>query len=190
MPKRFSDINRGGELKLALDNLNKYRAEALTRTSPRITGTGVPKNRLRSIVSVAPFYMAPGAAAALKKVQVSQLKGVDTAGENFGKGAVSPYQGEAKASNTPKPQGFSPARVRIFEPESEDSVGKYEKSKFTGLYYVKRPGKGFNMPIGKAAADDTYEGVTTAISNALASEVNAKAYRRISFQEELIPGDM
>lgn len=188
MPRRFSDIYRGGELKLALDNLNTYRADAATRQSPRITGKGEPKNRQKVIVAVAPFYMAATSDAKLKVVQVGASKASydATAADNFGKTETDKYLKAASDSNTEKPDGFSPARIRTFNPTSEK--GSYEKSKFTGLYYVKRPGVGYSLPFGKKLATDSYESVLADLRSSLATEVNAEAYRRVNFTEEFIPG--
>jgi len=190
MAKRFRDIKKGGILKLALDNLTKYQADAATRQSPQITGTGTPKNRIRVKVSVTPFYteatpeaVASGAAAYIVGAAKSSLEGT----ENFAKATIDNYYDTTpKAGAKPRPEGYSPSRCRVFNPTSE--IAKYTKSKYTGLYYAKREGVGYSLPIGRKVAGDREEAVQAAILGALTAEINAEPYRRVNFTDEQPPG--
>lgn len=186
MARRFSDVENGGVLKLALDNLNKYRAEAATRPSPQITGIGTPKNRVQQRVAIVPFYITVTAVDAKAKIIVNASKASVEATDNFGKAALTGYYDATPPEGaSSKPLGFKPSRVRTFNPTVAEA--KYTKSKYTGLYYGKREGVGFSLPIGQKAPSDSEESVQKAIKGAITSELNAEPYRRVSFTDEVPP---
>lgn len=190
MGKRFGDIENAGVLKIALDNLTKYRADAATRLSPQITGSGIPKNRIQVKVGIVPFESAATAetiTSGAAQYIVGMAKAAVDSAENFGKAVTSGYyDATPKTLATPSPKGFSPSRVRIFNPTSE--TAKYTKSKFTGLYYAKREGVGVSTPIGRKALGDAEESTQKAILSALTTEINAEPYRRVNFTDEKAPG--
>jgi hypothetical protein len=186
MAKRFSDIEKAGVLKLALDNLTKYRADAATRQSSQITGNGTPKNRIQQKVAIVPFYIAVTAVDAKAKVIVNASKASVEATDNFGKTALAGYYDATPPDGAgSKPQGFKPSRVRTFNPTVE--TAKYTKSKYTGLYYAKREGVGYSLPIGQKAPGDSEETIQRAIKAAMTSDLNAEPYRRVSFTDEVPP---
>jgi hypothetical protein len=191
MGRRFNDIEQAGVLKLALDNLNKYRAEAATRPSPRITGTGTPKNRIQSKVAVVPFYdevTADQFTSKAAQIIVNAAKASLEGTENFAKTVLDTYYDVTPGDKArTSPRGFTPSRCRVFNPTS--SAGKYEKSKFTGLYYVKREGASYSLPIGRKAAGDREEAVQAAIVSELTAEINSEPYRRVNFVDEKPPGN-
>jgi hypothetical protein len=193
MARRFSDVSRGGELKVAMDNYNKYKTDITTRKSPRITGTGTPKNRLIDNVGVIPFSVA--VVGATPQVYIVGLVRVGAADPDAAGGGT-PDWAKAKMDNyydpTPPdgaisaPRGFRAARASTFEPSDPDGPGKYTKSKFTGLYYSKRPGTGRQYPIGRAKAAPSLDEIEVkkAIKADLITELNAVNYRRLSFSDE------
>ena len=191
MAKRFGDIENAGILKVALDNLNKYRAEAATRPSPQITGEGTPKNRAQVSVSISPFYLSGVTATNLAKSKliVRAAKAAVTAAEgaeNFGKTVIGNYYDATPADGAEDaPEGFAPSRCRTFHPTVADA--KYTKSKYTGLYYAKRTGIGYSFPIGRKVAEDTQEKVQADIKNSLTTALNEIDYRRVSFTNEKPP---
>ena len=189
MARRFGDIENGGVLKLALDNLNKYRAEAATRPSPQITGTGTPKNRIQQRVGITPFYPEIDATQFTAKTAsfiVGAAKASLVGTENFGKTIIDGYYDATPSDKAkPAPKGYVPSRCRVFNPTSE--VAKYTKSKFTGLYYAKREGIGYSLPVGRKVAGDREEAVQAAILAALTAEINAEPYRRVNFTDEKPP---
>lgn len=188
---RFSDIYRGGELKLALDNLNKYRSDATTRQSPRLTGTGTPKQRVQTKLAVIPFeskVLGGGTTHILVRASKAAVESTD----NFAKATISKYYTEAGKVAEGKLQNpvkkYSPARAVTFDPVT-GAAGKYTKSKFTGLYYVKRDGVTSSLPIGLTTTADTATElqVKSTIRGELQTVIDQEAYRRISFTEEKIP---
>ena len=188
MAKRFGDIENAGILKVALDNLNQYRAEAATRPSPRITGTGTPKNRIQRRVSIVPFYLSKVTATNMTKNKIVVRAGATAldAADNFGKATIDGYYDPTPATGaTDAPEGYTPSRCRTFHPTAADA--KYTKSKYTGLYYAKRQGVGYSLPIGRKVFDDTQESVQSDIKNALLTEINATPYRKVSFTNEKPP---
>lgn len=186
MARRFGDIENAGILKLGLDNLNKYRAEAATRPSPRVTGSGTPKNRIQQKVAIVPFYASVNAIDAKTKVIVNAAKASVEATDNFAKAVLTPYFDATPPDGAgSKPEGFVPSRVRTFNPTAADA--KYTKSKYTGLYYAKREGTGYSLPIGQKAPGDFEEVVQKAIKGALTTALNAEPYRRVSFTDEKPP---
>lgn len=189
MAKRFGDIENGGILKLALDNLNKYRAEAATRPSPQITGEGTPKNRIQVKVAVIPFYdeiTTEMITAKTAYMTVPNGKAALESAENFAKSkAEGYYDPSPNDKSRPREKGFSPSRLRVFNPTSE--TAKYTKSKYTGLYYAKREGLGFSLAIGRKVAGDREEAVQKTIVGDLATELNAEPYRRVNFTDEKPP---
>lgn len=188
MARRFSDIEQGGIYKLALDNLTKYRADAATRTSPRITGSGTPKNRIQSKVAIIPFYTEVTAETlAAAQLIVGAAKTSLEGTENFAKTVLDNYyDGTPNDKAKPAPKGYTPSRCRVFNPTSE--TAKYTKSKFTGLYYAKREGIGYSLPIGRKAPGDREEAVQAQILSDLTAEINTEPYRRVNFTDEKPPG--
>lgn len=198
MGKRFSDVNRGGELKLALDNLTQYKTNAATRTTKRITGTGTPTRRNQVFVRIMPFSDTKAANETTfpsYRVKV----GAHIATNTTITGGKAPFAG-AKANNyfditltgaVKPPTGFSAARLSTFE---SSAAGTYAQSKFTKLYYIKTPGTSYHYAIGRPiAGPDTLDeqGAKEALIAALASDlttVTAPNFRRISFKDEKMGG--
>jgi hypothetical protein len=189
MPERFGDIERAGVLALALQNLNKYRAEAATRPSPQITGTGTPKNRIQSKVAIIPFYaeVTPEAlTSGAAQLIVGAAKASVEAADNFAKATLDNYYDTTPSDKAkPAPKGYAPSRARVFNPTSQ--TAKYVKSKFTGLYYAKREGTGYSLPLGRKVAGDREEAIQAAILAELTGEINAVPYRRVNFTDEKPP---
>jgi hypothetical protein len=189
MAKRFGDIEKAGVLKLALDNLTKYRADAASRQSPQITGTGTPKNRIQQKVAITPFYPAIDATqfdAKTAQYIVGAAKSSLEGTENFAKAVIDGYYDATPSDKAkPAPRGYVPSRCRVFNPTS--ATAKYTKSKFTGLYYAKREGVGYSLPLGRKVAGDREEGVQATILSALTTEINAEPYRRVNFTDEKPP---
>jgi hypothetical protein len=188
MARRFSDVNRGGELKLALDNYNTYKTDAATRQTKRLKG-GTVTNRPRIIVSIYPFSEAPvlAEAEAVYPQFLVRMGQTPTTGENWAGTELAKYSdatpaGAAAAQDAPK--GFRAARANAFDPTG--TTADYEQSKFTKLYYVKRPGVTFHYPIGrlKSGLGNDETTVKRSIKASLLTALNAQAYRRLSFSDE------
>ncbi len=192
MARRFSDIDRAGELKFAFDNYNTYKTNLATRQTVRVAGTGTPKARNLVRVAVYPFTSAPIAGGlTYEDYRVSMTKA------SLDGVAPVPSWGKTEAlkyfDDTPEntvidaPKGFQAARMSIFEP-SGNAV--YAKSKFTKLYYPKRSGNSAHYPIGRLRATpgtgDEQE-AKAALRAALATALGQTAGRRISFRDERAP---
>ncbi len=198
MGKRFTDINRGGELKLALDNITKYRTNVAARTTSRVTGNGTPKRRIMVPVGIFPFSVGALAAGQtfekyIVKMSQNAFTGTPPTGGRppFGKAKIDNYYTNDVDKATSPETGFSPARVSTFESTGPSA---YEKSKFTQLYYAKTPGTAYHYPIGRPKADpatmDERNAKKTLLSE-LSDEIKAATagvIRRVSFKDEKMGG--
>jgi hypothetical protein len=192
MAKRFSDIDRAGELKYAFDNYNAYKTNLATRQTVRVTGTGTPKARNLVKVAVYPFTSAPIAqGTTYEDYQVSMTKasldGVSPV-PSWGKTEALKYFDDTPANTVvAAPKGFQAARMTTFEP---GGAASYVKSKFTKLYYAKRPGTSAHYPIGRlrtAPGTGDEQEAKSALRAALATELGTTAGRRVSFKDERAP---
>jgi hypothetical protein len=199
MGKRFSDINRGGELKLALDNVTQYKTNAATRTTKRITGTGTPTRRSQAFVRIMPFSDSKAANETVfpsYRVKVDVLvttAGTKTGGKaQFALGKANNYFEKALTGSVKPPTGFSPAKLSTFE---STAAGTYAQSKFTKLYYIKTPGTSYHYAIGRPiAGPDTLdeagakEALIAALADDLTTGITPPNFRRISFKDEKMGG--
>lgn len=197
MATRFSDIKRGGELKKALDNYTDYLKEAETRDSPRFTGAGTPGTRGKSqIVGVRLFGtdIAPGSYV-LSRVSAAALGSSAANFDNItdiGTGTNKRVEYTIDAANVVgEPTGFKrAARLSVFKPSGEASF--YKRSKFTKLFYAKKPGKSYSTPFGRQfSAAGTTERFATARAQIIASLKgdNANQFPRVSIREEDYDGN-
>lgn len=200
MGKRFSDVNRGGELKLALDNLTTYKTNAATRTTKRITGTGTPTRRLQGNVKIYPFSSAKsGTDTVYPSYRVKMSRSLFN-GATLPVGAVAPfattkannYYDETTTGAVKPPTGFSAARLSTFQ---STGTGTYAQSKYTKLYYGKYPGTSYHYPIGRPKAGDqalderqVKEALIAALNDDLITGVTAPNFRRVSFKDEKMGG--
>lgn len=198
MGKRFSDVNRGGELKLALDNLTTYKTNAATRTTKRITGTGTPTRRLQTFVKIFPFSTAKSGTDTVYpsyRVKMDTLLATGattTTPAPFATTEANNYYDTTITGSVKPPTGFSAARLSTFQSTGN---GAYAQSKYTKLYYGKYPGKSYHYPIGRAKAGDqtldekqVKEALITALAASLVTGVTAPNFRRISFKDEKMGG--
>ncbi len=195
MARRFSDINRGGELKVALDNYNTYKTNLSTRTTSRVTGTGTPKRRITVPVAIYPFSVGPLAGGqTYEKYQVKMSKATfDGTGTPapFGKEKINNYYDSTLTGAVDTPTGFSAARLSLFE---STGAAAYKQSKYTKLYYSRTPGISYHYPIGRtttAPGSLDEKNVKLALAAALADDIRAAPtgqLRRISFKDEKMGG--
>ena len=188
MARRFSDIERAGELKYAADNYVKYKTDIASRKSSRITGTGTPRQVKYKKVGVRPFSQAAGGATPViyftKRIISSSKGGTVIPSSVIGAGKFDNYYDETPANTTSDaPRGFRAARASIFE---ATTAAKYEKSKYTGLHYPKKEGKAAHYPIGRSKTTPLDEVETKKeIAGALVDDLNAVALgARLSFSDE------
>lgn len=190
MGRRFADINRAAELKFAADNYAKYQTDVTSRKSPRITGTGTPKNITSKNVSIQPFSKGTKKLILyIVKRTVSITGGTTpTVRTELGKTTIDNYYDDTPPAEgiEATPKGFAPARANIFQPEA-NAVASYVKSKYTGLHYPKLAGKRAAYPIGRRRAggevSDEFE-TKTEIKNALIADTAWTDGARISFSPE------
>lgn len=189
MGRRFADINRAAELKFAADNYNEYKTNVLTRTSPRITGTGTPKIRRSKAVSIRPFSaaIAPANIYLVNRVTAIIDGGVAIPRTSFAVATFNNYFDEEPAAGAQEPpKGFRPARANIFVPVAA-AAPTYVKSKFTGLHYPKTEGSSNSYPIGRNKAgtgtDDEQE-TKRIIKSAVLGTTQIVAGTRVSFSDE------
>lgn len=198
MTKRFSDVNRGGELKLALDNLTAYKTNAATRTTKRITGTGNPTRRSQVFVKIFPFSvgaLAGGTTYESYRVKMNATLatgGTFTDPAPFATGTANNYYDTDTTGTVKPPTGFSSARLSTFQ---STGTGTYAQSKYTKLYYGKYPGRSYHYPIGRAKTGDkgldekqVKEALIAALNSSLTTGVTAPNFRRISFKDEKMGG--
>lgn len=195
MGKPFSDISRGGELKVALDNYNTYKTNLSTRTTSRVTGAGTPKRRISVPVAIYPFSVGPLAGGQTFEKYVVRMSKAAFAGTGtpapFGKSKIDNYFDDTLTGTIDPPTGFSAARVSTFE---STGAAAYKQSKYTKLYYSRTPGVGYHYPIGRnksspATADE--KDVKKTLQAALADEIQAapsNQVRRVSFKDEKMGG--
>ena len=197
MARRFSNIRKGGEYKKALDNYVDYLTNTDNRNTSRFTGAGTPGTRGKSqTVGVRLF----GADITAGDYVVSTVpeRGLGSTGANFdaipdfGTGADKRAEYTIDPANVVgEPTGFNrPARLTVFLPSGGAST--YAQSKFTKLYYAKKPGSSYTTPFGrKFSATGTTERFADARAQiiALLKGDGANQFPRVSIREEDYDGN-
>lgn len=192
MPRRYTDIRRGGELKTALDNKTAWDLNTKgARTTKRLTG-GTGNRRAQEIVGIIPFTRkATAANAVLFLVSIQKASFDDTA--SFGSTEARKYfdgtpAGGNKTYDT-KPSGFSPARMTTFTSTATGTTFSYKQAKATKMWYPDRPGTRRHYPIGRlTSSPDTTDEVETkkAIRTALANDLGGG--KTLTFKDEKAGG--
>lgn len=175
MATRYSDINRGAELKKAQEALENYRKN---KTTKKLTGGTVSRKVARTTVTVKPFdgdYTKPL---------------IVTATQNSSEKLSSLIAGRidstasALATGT-RIQNFRPARIHYFSPDGSNAI--YVQSKATSLYYIKYPGQSYSMPFGAQSANEEEKIGSAVVKQAVLAYENLKEYRRAWITSEKYP---
>jgi hypothetical protein len=180
MARRYSQIKRGAEYEVGLNNYIDYLRLAETRPTKRMQG-GVRGARRQTIpAAVRPFGVDLGATA-LAAVRVGteshqELGAAVTAGRLATEGAT--------LATAQRIEGFRPARVSAFR---GSGAAAYVQSKVTKLYYLKYTGDSFSLPFGATAGAEEEHAGGTAVKAAILSAFGAADVKRVSISPEKVP---
>lgn len=201
MGKPFSDINRGAELKTAQDNYRIYQTDLSTRTTKRVVG-GSGKAKQTVIVGIIPFsetVKTPATETAGVLVKMGKtIAGATPAPPTWADNKANNYYDATPASGgkvfNKARTGFRAARMTASSLVTpSDTTVKYEKSKFTKLYYPKPPRTSKHYPIGRLlSAPGTSDEAQTknAIYVELVSALAGERGRTLTFKDEKMGGIM
>lgn len=174
---RFSDIRRGGELKLKLDAYTNYLQNP---PAPRLNSRGdrAPSKQ----VFLNPFGM---------DLATDEIVAVNANSDGYTKLAASvnlPATGalvaETSGTSTIRSLGrFRPAKVSTFENATKTKTTP--NSRFTGRPYLKYTGEGFSCPFGRRNADDDINDCFGEIKKILRARQNLQV-NRVSLTPERI----
>lgn len=195
MGKRYSDIQRGGELKTALDNKTAWDLNTNgARKTKRLTGGTGTKRNLKT-VGILPFTLkSDNATMYLVKMSGKSFDSADAA-TAFGKTKADNYYdatptGDGKFYDSP-PTGFSAARMSTFHPTGTGNTVTYVQAKATKMYYPKRDGVSFHYPIGRlrtAGGTADEQETKKAIKADLIALLNQTPGRSVNFKDEKAGG--
>lgn len=179
MARRYSQIKRGAEYDLALDNYVTYIRDAATRPTKRLRGGTRGARRQTVAAALLPFGMdmAAGEYIAVRAGQNS-ITGLGNALTNrlFTQGT--------NLANSSKMTGFRPARVSAFQ---GNGAAAYTQSKITKLYYLKYEGDSFSAPFGALTATEEEADGYRLVRAAVITAFGASDIKRISFSPEKVP---
>lgn len=190
MGNRYSDIKKGGELKIALDNYVDYLTNPANRTTKRVTGGSYGGTKGAMIrIGIRPFGVP--VAAGFYVINQVRAEALTTTGANFdgiadfGSGTDKRFEKTIDVTNiVAAPEGYVPARVSAFK-----GVGAptYKQSKVTKLYYLHYPGKTWSCPFGRlmtALGDNELE---QTVYNSVKEAVLAEAtITRVSIRDQVL----
>lgn len=179
MARRYSQIKRGAEYDLALNNYVDYIRNAQTRPTKRLQG-GIRGARRQTLpAAVRPFGAELGAG-----VYYSTRIGQESSNEIGSALSTRVFTQGAQLAGAIRLQGFRPAKVTAFR---GSGAAAYVQSKVTKLYYLKYTGDTFGAPFG--ALSDTEEELAggTAVKTAILTLFGAADIKRVSISPEKVP---
>jgi hypothetical protein len=178
MARRYSQIKRGAEYDLALDNYVTYIRDAATRPTKRLQGGQRGARRETLEAAVLPFGMEL-AAGTYAQTRISQSAFAGIGGALTGRVFT---QGSQLAGATPLGK-FRPARVSSFR---GTGAANYVQSKVTKLYYLKYEGDSFSAPFGALTNTEEEAVGAAAVRTAIRGIFGAADIQRVSFSPEKI----
>jgi hypothetical protein len=179
MARRYSQIKRGAEYELALDNYITYLRATDTRPTKRIQGGTRGARRQTIPAALRPFGVDLGATP-----YISVRVGLDSSQELAGAVTGRLFTSGANLAAATRIEKFRPAKASAFR---GTGAAAYVQSKVTKLYYLKYTGDSFNIPFG--ATSDTEEEFAggTAVKNAIITAFGAADIKRVSISPEKVP---
>ena len=179
MARRYSQIKRGAEYEVGLNNYIDYLRLAETRPTKRMQG-GVRGARRQTIpAAVRPFGIDLDANLAAVRVgseSHQELGGAVTAARLVTTGAP--------LATAQRIEGFRPARAAAFR---GSGAATYVQSKVTKLYYLKYAGDSFSLPFGATAGTEEEHAGGTAVKAAIIAAFGAADVKRVSITPEKVP---
>lgn len=180
MARRYSQIKRGAEYDLALNNYVDYLRTADTRPTKRMQG-GVRGARRQTIpAALRPFGVDLGTDT-LIAVRVG-LESSQTLGAAITTARLT--TDAAAQATAQRVEGFRPAKVSAFR---GSGAATYQRSKVTKLYYLKYEGDTFNLPFGALTGAEEEHAGGTIVKAAVLSAFGAADIKRISISPEKVP---
>jgi len=179
MARRYSQVKRGAEYEVALDNYVEYLRNATTRPSKRLQGgiRGARRITLPAVVrpfgidlSVAPFVHIRVGQESFQEMTGTVTGRIFTTGANLALGV--------------KLDKFRPAKAAAFR---GTGAATYVQSRVTKLYYLKYTGDSFNIPFGATTETEEEYAGSAAVKTAILAAFGAADIKRISITPEKVP---
>lgn len=179
MARRFSQIKRGAEYEVALNNYVDYLQNAQTRPSKRLQGGIRGARRITLPAAVRPFGIELPAGTFLE-TRVGQESNQELSSVV----ATRLFTSGANLAAATRTEKFRPARAAAFR---GTGAAAYVQSKVTKLYYLKYTGDSFSIPFGATSdAEEEFAG-STAVKNAIITLFGAADIKRVSITPERVP---
>lgn len=179
MARRYSQIKRGAEYDLALDNYLTYLRAADTRPTKRIQGGVRGARRVTLPAAVRPFGAELSGGAYL-----STRIGQESSQEIGSALSTRVFTQGAQLAAAIRMQKFRPAKVSAFR---GTGAAAYVQSKVTKLYYLKYTGDSFSAPFGATSDAEEELAGGTAVKNAIITLFGAADIKRVSISPEKVP---
>lgn len=178
MARRYSQIKRGAEYDLALDNYITYIKNVDTRPTKRLQGGSRGARRQTRYAAVRPFgvEMPAGTFAATRVGEESFTEvGSAVASRLFTSGA--------NLTGASRLDKFRPAKAVGFR---GTGAAAYVQSKVTKLFYLKYTGDSFGVPFGAISdTEEEYAG-SLIVKNAIITLFGAADIKRVSITAERV----
>jgi hypothetical protein len=179
MVRRYSQIKRGAEYDLALDNYVTYIRDAATRPTKRLRGGARGARRTTVAAALRPFGMElPAGTYAAVRASQDSVTGLGSALTTRLFTSGSQLTGANPISK------FTPARISAFR---GSGAATYVQSKITKLYYLKYEGDSFSAPFGATGDAEEEQTGARAVRAAVLSVFGAADIKRVSFSPEKVP---
>lgn len=179
MARRYSQIKRGAEYEVGLNNYIDYLRTAETRPTKRMQG-GVRGARRQTLpAALRPFGVDLGTAP-----YVAVRVGLDSSQELAAAVTGRLFTSGANLAAATRIEGFRPAKASAFR---GTGAATYVQSKVTKLHYLKYTGDTFNIPFGATAETEEEFAGGTAVKNAILTAFGAADIKRVSITPEKVP---
>ena len=180
---KLSTILKAEEYQKALDNYINWVKNTENRSSKRLKGGDAPVARPRRRIALRLFG---------KELKTDQYLAYSVSRESYDK-LKDKISGRAwindeKLAIAETMKGVKPAKVILFEPDSNSGAGaRYKESAVTKLHYVYRPGKNYSMAFGPKDDNEEFAKAAIALKTAVGSLLPESLYKRVSITPEYIP---
>ena len=178
MTRRFSQIKRGAEYNVALDNYVAYIRNSETRPTKRMRGGIRGARRQTLAAAVRPFgiELASGVFASTRVGQDSLTALTSTVSSRL-------FTSGAQLTGARPLKGFKPAKISAFR---GTGAASYVQSKVTKLYYLKYAGDSFSVPFGATSDGEEEAAGGAAVKAAVLALFGSADVKRASISPERV----
>jgi hypothetical protein len=194
---KYSDINRGPELKEAYEKMKLWREKSREQKALAYKEVAKPSNQRVKVDRTTGYLLAfshnkTNLFYEVKVLSDTQGAGTGSGTANIARGLVDTYfktdppAGATDVTVGP-PRGFKPAKIILSERTQTETTTS--NSRMTNIPYLRHRTNNVSCAFGRVDADDTYTSVTAAIKAAAAYDTFDKGNdgkNRIGFTPEQV----